>query len=123
LVADEPILIHGVLDRGEKGIKIKATRVDSLPSPKGPAIIRVTIGLSAMNTTRNDLLQLKEILLRHKGSCSVQLKLSLPQEQLGNPNTIALDQSLRVNPTEALIAELEAAYGKGAVVLQYEEKP
>ena len=96
--------------------------MESLPSPKGSPIIGVTIGLPATNTTREDLLQLKEILLRHKGSCSVCLKLSLPEDQSENPSMIVLDRSLWVNPTETLISELEAVYGKGAVVLQYGER-
>jgi hypothetical protein len=32
---------------------------------------------------------------------------------------IALDRSLWVNPTKTLLAELEKAYGKNAVILQY----
>jgi DNA polymerase-3 subunit alpha len=122
LVAEEPLIIHGILDRGEKGTKIKATRVESLPSHKGPPITGLTIGLPVTNLTRKDLFQLKEILLRHKGACSVRLKLSMVEDHKKQMNMIALDQSLWVDPTETLITELEAAYGKGAVALQYGEQ-
>ena len=122
LVSDEPLLIHGILDRGEKGTKIKATRVESVTLPPDPSITGLTINLRAAKTTQADLIQLKEILLRHKGSCSVHLKLTLSEDQPGTVSIIALDRSLWVNPTKALLSEIEETFGKGTVVLQQKEK-
>ncbi|MCI0525846.1 MAG: hypothetical protein L0Y56_00130, partial [Nitrospira sp.] len=110
-------------DRGEKGIKIKATRVESLTLPQDSSITGLTIDLRAANIAQSDLIRLKEILQRHKGPCSVHLKLMLSEEGEESISMIALDRSLWVNPTKTLLAELDKAYGKGTVVLQYREKP
>ncbi len=123
LVSDEPLLIHGILDRGEKGIKIKATRVEPLTLPQDPFITGLTIDLRAAHITQSDLIRLKEMLQRHKGPCSVHLKLMLSEERPESVSMIALDRTLWVNPTKSLLAELENAYGQGAVVVQYREKP
>ncbi len=123
LVLDEPLLVHGILDRGEKGIKIKAIRLESLTLPQDPSITGLTIDLRVANITQSDLVRLKEILQRHKGPCSVHLKLMLSEDRPESVSMIALDRTLWVNPTKTLLAELDKAYGKGTVVLQYREKP
>ncbi|MGH7274908.1 MAG: OB-fold nucleic acid binding domain-containing protein, partial [Nitrospiria bacterium] len=153
LGGDVPLLIHGILDRGEKGIKIKATRVESI-SPEGKSPVKaLTINLPAIHQTPADFTQLKEILLRHKGPCRVHLRFTLSEDEPESASrtewrpsstsgksdasiqrpvmgqaacqgttVISLDRTLWVNATEALIAELEEAYGKGTVALQYGER-
>jgi len=153
LGGDEPLLIHGILDRGEKGIKIKATRVESISLEGKPSVTGLTIDLPAIHQKPEDFIQLKEILLRNKGSCRVHLRFTLSEDEpesasrtelrpssasggsdastqrpvMGQAEcqgttVISLDKPLWVNATEALIAELEEAYGKGTVALQYGER-
>lgn len=122
LEKDEPLIIQGILDRAEKGTRIKATRVESISFSQGPPIAKLLIQLTAADLTQEDLIRLKEILLRHKGKCPVYLRLNLPSAghtRNGQTATIALARSLSVNPTPILFKELEEAYGKGTVTSHY----
>jgi DNA polymerase III subunit alpha len=114
---DEPLLVHGILDRGEKGIKIKATRIESISTDSQVPAKGLVLDLPKHSLNRDEFMRLKEILSRHRGPCSVHLRLDLPEGE----SVIALDSSLTISPTQALLTELEEAYGKKAVVLQYEE--
>jgi DNA polymerase-3 subunit alpha len=115
LASDQPLLIDGTLDKGDKGIKLKATRIVSLEAARqragGYLEIVVDDGVSS-----DGLRQLRDTLERHRGSYPVWLRVLLRQSR--RESTIVADDALRVNPTRALIDEIESGLGKGTAVVR-----
>jgi hypothetical protein len=75
---------------------------------------RMDIRLSASGLTQDDLLKVKDILLRYTGTTPVCLRLQSPTR---GDSLIAIGRDIRVNPSDQLIAEIEAVLGAGAVSL------
>jgi DNA polymerase-3 subunit alpha len=115
LGSDQPLLIDGTLDKGDKGIKLKATRIMSLESAReragGHLEIMVDEGVGPEGLRR-----LKATLERHRGAFPVWLRVLLRQH--GRESTIVVGESLRVNPTRALLDEIEAGFGKGCACVR-----
>jgi len=114
LVDDLPLLVTGTVDRGEKGVKIKATKISSLVEARQRMTSRVDIRLTATGASTEDLVRLREVILRHKGACPLYLRIVEPRHE----DTVLLikagsDHS--VSPTEGLVNELESLLGRGAV--------
>jgi len=59
--------------------------------------------------------QLKEMLGQHQGECPVFIELILPEH---STTRLALGDAYQVQPTDALMARLERAFGKGVAVLR-----
>ncbi len=115
LASDQPLLIDGAVDKGDKGLKLKATRIVSLESAReragGYLEIRVDDGVDG-----DALRRLRATLDRHRGSYPVWILVLLRQS--GRESTIVADDALRVNPTTALIEEIESGFGKGCAVVR-----
>ncbi len=72
------------------------------------------IRFSATGLTQDDLLKVKDILLRYQGTIPVYLRLQNPTRK---DSLISVGKEVRVNPSEQLISEIEAVLGAGAVSL------
>jgi DNA polymerase-3 subunit alpha len=115
LASDQPLLIDGTIDKGDKGLKLKATRMISLESARQRA--GGYLEISVDDTVAGDALRrLKATLERHRGSYPVWLRVRL--RQFHRESTIVADNGLRVNPTRALIDEIEAGFGKGVAAVR-----
>ena len=114
LLTDTPLIIAGQLDKSEQGNKIKAVRVHLLAEVKKKSTARMDIRFNATGLTQDDLLKVKEILLRYQGAVPVYLRLQNPTRK---DSLISVGRELRVNPTEQLISEIESVLGDGAVSL------
>ena len=64
--------------------------------------------------TQDDLLKVKDILLRYKGEIPVYLRL---QNTTRKESLISVGRDIRVNPTDQLISEIESILGAGTVSL------
>ena len=115
LVPDTPFFITGFVDKGEKGVKVKATGVEPLADVRTRITRRVEIRLKSTGLTRQDLQHLKELLLKHRGSCPVFLHLGMPNQ---TESTIAVDQDVRIKPSDVFISDIERDFGKGTVVFR-----
>ena len=112
LALDTPFLVTGFMDRTEKGVKIKATHIEPLTKFRERTTRRADIHLQATGLTAQDLQRLKEILLKHQGSCPVYLYLRMPNKI---ESTIAIDEQIRIKPSDLFIADIERDFGKGTV--------
>jgi DNA polymerase III subunit alpha len=112
LLTDTPLIVAGQLDKSEQGNKIKALRLHLLADVKKRGTSRIDIRLSATGLTQDDLLKVKEVLLRHRGNVPVYLRLQNPTRK---DSLISVGRDIRVAPTEKLIAEIELVLGAGAV--------
>ncbi len=114
LLTDTPLIVAGTLDKSEQGNKIKAVRLHLLTEVKKRGTTRMDIRFSATGLTQDDLLKVKDILLRYKGTIPVFLRLQNPTRK---DSLISVGKEVRVNPSEQLISEIEAVLGAGAVSL------
>ncbi len=109
---DQPVLVTGFVDRGEKGTKLKATGVIPLEEVRRRATQRVEIRTEGFGMGREDFLRLREVLARHRGACPVQVRLRLPDQ---SEALLSVDETLSVAPEDALVADLEQIFGSGCV--------
>jgi DNA polymerase-3 subunit alpha len=114
LLTDTPLIVAGQLDKSEQGNKIKAMRIHLLADIKKKGATRLDIKLSATGLTQDDLLKVKDILLRHQGDIPVYLRLQNPTRK---DSLISVGRDIRVNPSDGLINEIESILGAGAVSL------
>jgi DNA polymerase-3 subunit alpha len=115
LGSDQPLLVDGTVDKGDKGLKLKATRIASLESARQRAGGYLEIRVDD-EVGKDGLRRLRETLERHRGSYPVWLRVLLRQSR--RESTIIADEALRVNPTRALIDEIESGFGKGTAVVR-----
>ncbi|MHB8846684.1 MAG: DNA polymerase III subunit alpha [Nitrospirota bacterium] len=114
LLTDTPLIVAGQYETSEQGGKIKATRLHLLSEVKKRGTTRVDIHLSSTGLTQDDLIKVKEVLLRHRGEIPVFLRL---QNQSRQDSLISVGREIRVNPSDRLIAEIESLLGDGAISL------
>jgi len=114
LLTDTPLIVAGQLDKSEQGNKIKAVRIHLLAEVKKKSVTRMDITLNATGLTQDDLLKVKEILLRYHGSIPVYFRLQNPTRK---ESLISVGRDIRVNPVDTLISEIESVLGAGVVSL------
>jgi len=115
LKSDEPLLITGTLEVGEKGLKIRASDVRSLKQVHGQETRRVHLTLEATGLERDHLETLKRILGRYQGECNTLLHIVTQGE---SRTTIKLPEICRVTPTEDLAMEVNNLFGYNAVTFE-----
>jgi DNA polymerase-3 subunit alpha len=114
LLTDTPLIIAGQLDKNEQENKIKAVRLHLLTEVKKRGTTRMDIRFSATGLTQEDLIKVKELLLKYPGSIPVYLRLQNPSRP---DSLISVGREIRINPSEQLISEIEAVLGSGVVSL------
>ena len=114
VVPERLVRITGTIDRGDKGMKIRGSKIELLAEVQAQAIKRVFIRLTDRPGMAEELPRLREVFLRHPGSTTVALTVrmdsSLEAETAPLPH-------LTVTPSERLVADVEELLGKGAVFL------
>jgi hypothetical protein len=114
LLTDTPLIVAGQLDKSEQGNKIKAVRLHLLSEVKKKGTTRMDIKLNSTGLTQDDLLKIKDSLLRYQGSIPVYFHIQNPSRK---ESLISVGRGIRVNPSEQLIAEIESILGAGVVSL------
>jgi DNA polymerase-3 subunit alpha len=114
LMTDTPIIVAGQLDKSEQGSKIKALRLHLLAEVKKKGTTRMDIKLNATGLTQEDLLKVKDILLRYQGTIPVYLRI---QNATRKESLISVGKNIRVNPSDQLISDIESVLGAGVVSL------
>ncbi|MCP9471993.1 MAG: DNA polymerase III subunit alpha [Nitrospira sp.] len=114
-IAPESLIrITGTIDRGDKGTKLRASKIEPLAEVQKRAVKQVRIRLSDRPDALDQLLRLREILQRHPGEASVSLSLqmdtALEAETAPLPN-------LTVSPSEHFVSDIEEVLGKGVLSL------
>lgn len=113
LLYPEAVLrVTGTVDRAEKGVRIKGTRIELLNDLQARAGTLVNIRLDEQVLAR--MVRLQEVLHQHPGQTAISFTIRLP------PNLeveTAPFQTLKVSADENFVAEVEALLGKGTVVL------
>jgi DNA polymerase-3 subunit alpha len=75
LLTDQPLVVLGTVQQGERGAKIIAQEVRTLSNALEKYTDRAIITLRATHTSRQHMLELKELLYQHHGMTPVMLTL------------------------------------------------
>jgi len=99
-------VVRGVLDMEEENPKIKAAEVLPLSRSSEAPVSKVHLILKSPGIARDQLVELKRILLENKGDRAAVLHLIVP-----NQGETIIRLPIKVDPSSALLASLEAAFG------------
>ncbi len=103
---DKVVAVKGRVNRRDDSVSIYAqdlTLPDITDGPRGPVIVT----METTRATAGKIEQLKTVLSSHPGSTEVHVRLS----QAGRSVLMKLDDSYRVNATEALFSDLKVILG------------
>jgi DNA polymerase-3 subunit alpha len=103
-----PLVVTGTLEAGETP-KILVRDAVELSHAKESLATRVRLEVVASELSRDRLLALRRVLEAHRGDCSVVLHVVIPGE---SETVMALPDKRAVDGTEALLAELDALFGR-----------
>ncbi len=112
LKSDDPLLVTGTIDKGEKSIKIMANEVVLLRDVSSRETKRVIFTLQSDGLDRSRLETLKGIMRRYPGNCKTLLAIEIPAQCRA---TIALPDSYLVTASEELSLEVKNLFGYHAV--------
>ena len=103
---DKVVVVKGRVNRRDDTVSIYAsdlTLPDITDGPRGPVVVT----METTRATAGKIEQLKTVLSSHPGSTEVHVRLSQPGRSL----LMKLDDSYRVNATEALFGDLKVILG------------
>jgi len=103
---DHPLLVRGILDMEDENPKIKAIEVLPLSQCDEACISKVHLTIRSPGITRDQLVDLKKILLENQGKSVAVLHLIVP-----NQGETVIRLPIKVEPSTALLASLEEAFG------------
>ena len=75
LTSDQPLIVLGTVQQGERGAKVVAQEIKGLTETLEQYTERAVITLRAASTSRQHMLELKELLYQHHGAAPVLLTL------------------------------------------------
>ncbi len=114
LVPERVVQITGIVDRAEKGTRVKGTKIEALESLLARSVSRINIRVNDGPDASAQLGQVEQILRRHPGPTAISFTLCLPPDI--EADTAAVP-NVKVLPSEGFVAEVENVLGKGAVVM------
>jgi DNA polymerase-3 subunit alpha len=109
---DEPLLICGIAEVGDNSSKIVAKDLVSLESLRHKSIRTIELELDQETTSRDQLEDIKDVLFRYPGECSVLFRMNMGN---GKEIMIGANNHYRVLPCDELLGEIEKITGKRAV--------
>jgi len=114
LVPERLVRITGTVDRGEKGTKIRGSKIEPLVELQTQMIKRVHIRLLDHPNVSEQLPRLREVIGRHPGNTTVSLTFLM--DAALEAETAPLPR-LMVTPSERFVEDVEEVLGKGAIFL------
>jgi DNA polymerase-3 subunit alpha len=114
LVPERVVQITGIVDRAEKGTRVKGTKIEALESLLARSVSRITIRVNDGPDASAQLGQVEQILRRHPGPTAISFTLCLPPDIEADTAPVP---NVKVLPSEGFVAEVENVLGKGAVVM------
>ena len=115
LVAPEQMVrITGTIDRGDKGTKLRGSKIEPLAEVQKQAVKRVQIRLADRPDASDQLLRLRDVFQRHPGGTTVCLTVLV--DAVLEAETAPLS-NWTVSPSEHFVSEIEEVLGKGGLSL------
>jgi DNA polymerase-3 subunit alpha len=115
---DEPVVILGQVQLGERGAKIIAESVDTLAQAMIKYTREIVIRVRARQTNRQQLEMLKEMFYQHHGTCPVRLTLHF--DGRGEVDVEIL-KDLKIKPSAEFYRQVEKTLGYPALTIQMKD--
>jgi len=115
---EEPVIVLGQVQHGERGAKVIAESIEPLPAALVKYTKDVVIRVRAQNTSRQHLEQLKEMFYQHHGSCPVRLTLHF--DGRGEVDVEIL-KDLKIKPSREFFRQVEETLGYPALIVSMKE--
>lgn len=115
LKVDTPLLVRGILEKGEERHKVRAVSITPLEEGMKGKVSRVHFRLRTPGLSKEQLLQLRKILEANRGGCEAWLHLIVPYH---SEVIMALPPNLMVAPSEQLRRSVEDIFGDRCVELE-----
>jgi DNA polymerase-3 subunit alpha len=106
LRGDDPLVVRGILDMEDENPKIKAAEVLPLSQSNETSVTKVHFILRTPGIGRDQLVDLKRILLENQGETTAVLHLILPSQ-----GETIIRLPIKVDPSSVLLASLKEAFG------------
>jgi DNA polymerase-3 subunit alpha len=114
LTPERVVQVTGIVDRAEKGTRLKSTKIEPLADLLARAVSRVSIRVNDGPDAQRQLSEVEHILRKHPGPTAISLTLCLPPDIEAE---MAPLPNVKVLPSEGFVSEVENLLGKGAVVM------
>jgi len=111
---EEPVIVFGQVQHGERGAKVVAEAIDLLPAALVKYTSDIVIRIKAQKTSRQHLEQLKEMFYHHHGSCPVRLTLHF--DGRGEVDVEVL-RDLKIRPSREFFRQVEETLGYPALII------
>ncbi|NWF92371.1 MAG: DNA polymerase III subunit alpha [Syntrophaceae bacterium] len=111
----DPVLVRGVLDLSEEHPKIKASEVRPLSEVASPSKKTLHLRIPTSSLTPSQLIDLKKIIIAHRGMYRVLLHLSNGRE---GETVVALSDEYRVDPNPDFRSQVASLFGSPVLSLE-----
>jgi len=115
LTSDQPLIVLGTVQQGERGAKIVAQEVKGLAETLEQYTERAVITLRAASTSRQHMLDLKELLYQHHGATPVLLTLHF--DKRGEVDIQVL-KDMSIRPSTDLFHQITRLCGPRSLLVQ-----
>jgi len=112
LKGDEPLLISGTAEVDDNSSKIIAQEVVFLESMRQKSIMTIELSLSEETASRDKLEDIRDILFRYPGECSVLFRVETGN---GKEIIISAHDHYKVLPCDEMIGDIEGITGQKTV--------
>jgi DNA polymerase-3 subunit alpha len=115
VIAPERIVrITGTIDRGDKGTKIRGSKIEPLADVQAQSIKHIRIRLTDRPEVREQLPRLLDIFRRHPGTTSISMLFRTEATLEAETNPLP---NLTVCPSDHFVSDVEEVLGKGTLSL------
>jgi DNA polymerase III subunit alpha len=115
LTSDQPLIVMGTMQQGERGAKVVAQEIKGLTETLELYTERAVITLQAASTSRQHMLELKEILFLHHGFTPVLLTIHF--DNRGEVDIEVL-KDMSIRPSTDLFHKITRHCGPGSLAVQ-----
>ena len=112
LDADIPLLVSGSLERNDFGMKIRATRVDTLDDIMKNLYSAVILRLQSDGLSTQDMIDMKNLVDRFPGKTPAIVEIDIMTEPASS--CWLAGKKLQLNPTDEFIRSVTDRFGEGA---------
>ncbi|MBI1822456.1 MAG: DNA polymerase III subunit alpha [Nitrospirae bacterium] len=115
---EHPLIFSGTVDKGEKGLKLKLTKIEKLQTlPRKHPQIEISMDTDVKD--EEDINALRNVLIKYPGEAPVYLRLVTPEKK---EYYILLSSSYTLMVTESLMDELFQLFGRENVQVTYKQE-
>jgi len=115
LGSDQPLIVVGTVQQGERGAKVVAQEIKILADALEHYTEKVAITLQIATTSRQHMLQLKEVLYQHHGTIPVRLTLHF--DNRGEVDVQVL-KDISIRPSTDLFHKITRLCGSQSLAVQ-----